>query len=231
MRKVLLLVAALALAGCATTETTRFAAVGSQFPMVRDGRSALISEGARTRVVIAPVARAQYAGERPTFVVAIVNHSGAPVTFTYSDISVVQTKGGQPVKPLHVYTVDELQREAQVNAMLGILLVGAAAAGGAAVAGNNINNPWTAAATGAAIGATAGNAAGHIAVGAQIDIAALETTMLKDNTLLPGEGYGGVFIIQPPAYSSSADEKSYQITFRVGGDVHVFSAEQVRTAG
>ena len=50
-------------------------------------------------------------------------------------------------------------------------------------------------------------------------MAALEGTVIKDNTLLPGEWYGGALHIAPLVSSDQAS-KTYTITIEVGTDRH-----------
>jgi hypothetical protein len=44
--------------------------------------------------------------------------------------------------------------------------------------------------------------------------------VIKDNTLLPGEWYGGQLHLQPPASAKSGAAKTYSIALNVGGDRH-----------
>ena len=53
----------------------------------------------------------------------------------------------------------------------------------------------------------------------QQNMAALEGSVLKDNTLLPGEWYGGTLHIAP-LVSTDASAKNYTITIQVGADRH-----------
>jgi hypothetical protein len=54
----------------------------------------------------------------------------------------------------------------------------------------------------------------------QRNLAALEAGVMKDNTLLPGEWYGGQLHLQPPASAKSGAAKTYSISLNVGSDRH-----------
>ncbi|MFO1100514.1 MAG: hypothetical protein U1E81_20225 [Xanthobacteraceae bacterium] len=48
----------------------------------------------------------------------------------------------------------------------------------------------------------------------------LERTVLKDNTLFPGEWYGGQLHIQPPVSDTTRGPKRYSLAVVVGDDRH-----------
>jgi hypothetical protein len=56
-------------------------------------------------------------------------------------------------------------------------------------------------------------------------MARLEQDVIKDNTLLPGEWYGGQLHIQP-LISEQGPTKLYSIVVRVGADRHEFQISQ-----
>jgi hypothetical protein len=58
----------------------------------------------------------------------------------------------------------------------------------------------------------------------QANLANLERSVMKDNTLLPGEWYGGQLHLQPLA--QSRETKSYKIVLMVGTDRHEIEIEQ-----
>jgi hypothetical protein len=60
----------------------------------------------------------------------------------------------------------------------------------------------------------------------QRNMAFLERTVMKDNTLLPGEWYGGRVFLQPPT-SVSNGPKSYVIALQVGPDRHEVVVDQM----
>jgi hypothetical protein len=59
----------------------------------------------------------------------------------------------------------------------------------------------------------------------QANMVRLEQTVIKDNTLLPGEWYGGQLHIQP-LISEQGPTKLYSISVRIGADVHEFQILQ-----
>ena len=59
----------------------------------------------------------------------------------------------------------------------------------------------------------------------QRNMAALEQTVIKDNTLMPGEWYGGQLHIAPPT-DQAGGQKSYTIVITVGQDRHVVDINQ-----
>lgn len=226
---VLALSASLVISGCVTTETTKFTPQPGQDVVIRDGRPAVVSTRASSKVVVAQISRKTQAGARPAYVVAIQNTGRRPVTLEYGRISATQIKAGRPVKDLHVYTVDELQQEERTAQIVGGLLMVAAAGAGAAVVGANTSNPYSAAWQSAAIGNATGAATGRMIAEGEINIAILENVMLKDNTVMPGEIYGGVIQFQGAAYSSHSDERSYRLVIPVGNDMHTFYLSSVMT--
>jgi hypothetical protein len=54
----------------------------------------------------------------------------------------------------------------------------------------------------------------------QRNLSALERTVLKDNTLLPGEWYGGQLHLEPLASDSAGARKAYSVSIIVGSDRH-----------
>lgn len=59
----------------------------------------------------------------------------------------------------------------------------------------------------------------------QRNMAVLEQDVIKDNTLLPGEWYGGQLHLAPPTDQGGA-HKSYTIVITVGPDRHVIDVAQ-----
>jgi hypothetical protein len=57
------------------------------------------------------------------------------------------------------------------------------------------------------------------------NLASLEHTILKDNTVMPGEWYGGTIFLEPAAQSHG--QRNYSISVVFGGEEHVFSVSQV----
>ena len=59
----------------------------------------------------------------------------------------------------------------------------------------------------------------------QRNMVVLEQAVIKDNTLLPGEWYGGQLHLAPPTDQGGA-QKSYTIVITVGPDRHVIDVAQ-----
>jgi len=62
----------------------------------------------------------------------------------------------------------------------------------------------------------------------QRNMAALEQSVIKDNTLMPGEWYGGQLHVAPPTDQGDGGPKSYTIVITVGTDRHVVDVLQGR---
>jgi len=60
----------------------------------------------------------------------------------------------------------------------------------------------------------------------QQNMAQLEQTVIKDNTLMPGEWYGGQLHLSPPTTPPSGNQKTYSIVIIVGADRHVIEVAQ-----
>jgi len=236
--------AAATLSGCVTSETVRFDAKTNQQAMVRDGQPALVSRQRNSIVIIRPAAREMRPGARPVFVVGMYNLTKAPLDFRVSDVTVTQTVGGQAAK-LEVITYETLVSEEKTRQVFQAVAVGLAAGANAAAASNagryssssTVYGPrgtYNVHTTGydptaAAIAQSNASAQNEAMISATIErgqanLGMLERTVIKDNTLLPGEWYGGQLHIQPLVSDSAP--KTYQIALRVGADQHVISITQ-----
>src|SRR5260221_14245105 len=101
MRNVYAPFVAVLLAGCATAEVATFQPISKdQTAVVRDGRQALLSQKKGSVVLVRQAARETPKGARPAYVIAILNPSAKPLNFTFADLSVTQTVGGQDVQGL-----------------------------------------------------------------------------------------------------------------------------------
>jgi hypothetical protein len=59
----------------------------------------------------------------------------------------------------------------------------------------------------------------------QRNMAVLEQSVIKDNTLMPGEWYGGQLHLAPPT-DQAGGQKTYTIVITVGADRHVIDVAQ-----
>lgn len=231
--------AALVLGGCATTETVQFRTTNpQQQSYVRDGRPALVSRQKNSVVLLNPAPREMQTGGRPVFVLGINNLGKTPVDFRVGEVAVSQIVAGQEY-PMQVVTYEMLAQEEKNRQVAMAVLVGVAGAANsysASQAGRgtystprghgtyysptaNIIARQHAAAQNEAMVATA------IETGQQ-NMIALEREVIKDNTLMPGEWYGGTLHLSPPTTPPSGNQKTYTITISVGADRHVIDVAQ-----
>lgn len=59
------------------------------------------------------------------------------------------------------------------------------------------------------------------------NLASLQSTILKDHTLLPGEWHGGTIVLDCPEKSETGSAR-YTISLNFGGEMHEFNVEQHR---
>lgn len=237
---------AVLLAGCATQEVVRFQPTPKQQAMMRDGNPALVSRQANSVVLIRPAGRAFASNGRPTFIVGMNNLGRGPIEFVMSTVAATQNAGGQ-FAGLHVYTYEELAQEERNRQIAAAILTGVAVAANsysAAQSGYYSANSRVSTSRGGVYNvSTTGysptaaviaqqNAAvqNEVLVAATIErgqqnMAELEGTILKDNTLLPGEWYGGRLQLQPPAKAADG-AKTYVIALQLGPDRHEISIQQ-----
>lgn len=218
--------------GCVPTEKVAFNAGPQQQTIVRDGRNAILSKKKNSTVVVSPASREIARGSRPIFVVGIQNNGKIPGDFRVSQVAVVQLQNGAPARAMPVVTYDQLASEERTRQVVGAILVGVAAAGNSYAAQNSSYtrsghySPIAGAINGAR--ADAQNAAlvdGAVASG-QMNLAALEQNVIKDNTLLPGEWVGGQLHIEPPQSEATGTPKTYVITVPVGDEIHEITVSQ-----
>lgn len=235
---------ALCLVGCAS-QTIQLSAAPGQEAIVRDGLPSLISKK-KNLVMLRPNTRLLKGNARPAFTVAVRNSGSKPETLLETGITARQTVEGKQTA-LRVFHYQELVQEEQTRQTvqaIGAVLSGTARAMNAANAGyvnttgsvnmNGSYGTYTATtydplraqiAQDVASAQTREDFAAIQAQGEQ-NLAALEHTILKDNTVMPGEWIGGTIVLEPPAYSGSAP-KSYVITVDFGGEQHEFQVAQV----
>jgi hypothetical protein len=206
--------------------------------MMRDGQPALVSRQKNSVVLVRPAARQLQSNGRPVFVIGINNLSRGPIEFRVAQVEANQRVGASEY-PMQVVTFEMLQQEEknrQVAAAILVGVAGAANAYGASQAGHGsyttpsgrtgtFYSPTAAAiAQGNAAAQNEAMIAGTIEQG-QRNMAQLEQSEIKDNTLLPGEWYGGQLHLAPPTDQQGAP-KAYSIVINVGSDRHVVEVSQ-----
>lgn len=239
MRRVLVLALFAALCGCASQETIGFRASNpQQQALMRDGQPALVSRQKSSLVLVRPAARKLQARGRPVFVVGINNLSGQPIEFRVDQVEAVQHVGATDYA-MQVITFDKLVEEERNRQIAAAILTGVAAAGNAYSASQAGRGTYTTPSgrTGTFYSPTANviaqnNAAmqNEAMISATIEtgqrnMATLEQSVIKDNTLMPGEWYGGQLHFAPPT-DKGGDQKSYTIVITVGSDQHVIEFNQ-----
>jgi hypothetical protein len=232
-------------AGCVTTESVQFQASPGQQALIRDGQPAIVSTKKNSIVMIRPASRQFRLGGRPVFVLAIYNRTAGPEEFRIANVHATQRVNGEDAH-LKVITYEELVSEEQSRQVFRAVGVGLAAAGNSMSAANagyyranstvytprGVYNVRTTgySPTAAAIAQSNANAQNADMINATIEqgrtnMAVLERAVIKDNTLLPGEWYGGQLHIQP-LISEQGQQKSYSISVDVGGERHDIQVSQ-----
>lgn len=230
---------------CVSTEGVRFQPKPQQEAMIRDGNPALVSRQKHSIVLIRPARREFAIGSRPVFVVAAHNLGSRPTDLKVENIQVVQVVNQQSV-PLKVITYENLVTEERNRQIFAAVVTGLAAGANAAAASQQgrVNyssttyTPYgtyqtTGTAYSPALAAAAQDRANYqnaemIAATVergQQNMAHLEKAVIKDNTLLPGEWYGGQLHISPPS-SEQGGRKTYVIAMTVGADRHEIEVTQ-----
>jgi hypothetical protein len=245
MRCLAVVIAVASLAGCASAEKVAFVPKNNQEAMIRDGQAAIVSRKATSIVMVRPASRQFQSGSRPVYVVGVYNLGAKPTNFLTTNISAHQQIKSQRVA-LKVFSYDELVQEERNRQVAAAIITGLAAAGNAYSASragyyNSSSNVYTPrggvyrvettgfSPTANAIAQSNAAAQNEAMISATIErgqanLAELEKTILKDNTLFPGEWYGGQLHIQSPERSDGA--KSYSIALLVGSDHHEIEISQ-----
>lgn len=243
------LACALTLAACAAQEKVLLTAAVDQEAIVRNGVPVLVSNK-KNLVMLRPNAR-QFAGHtRPAFTIIVRNQTNRPETLLESTITAHQTIGRKQVA-VRVIRHHELVAEEETRqtvAAVAVALGGVGRAMSAANAGRvttygdvSAHGPYGSSygtyhattydplrAQAAQSIAAADTAADFAMIREQGErnLASLEQTILKDNTVMPGEWYGGTIVLEPPARSAEG-ARDYAISVAFAGEEHVFSVSQV----
>jgi hypothetical protein len=197
--------------------------------------------------MIRPASRQFRSGGRPTFVVGIYNLSPAPLQFRVADIAATQLINQQAVA-LKVFTFDELVQEEKNRQIAAAILTGLAVGANAAAAStaghyNSTSTVYTPngtyqvqttgySPTANAIAQANASEQNEALISATIEqgqhnLATLEKSVIKDDTLFPGEWYGGLVVLQPLASGDSRNApKTYSIALLVGQDRHQIDITQ-----
>jgi len=240
MRTFFILALAALCGGCATAETVQFRPKAQQDALIRDGQAALVSRGKNSLVLIRPASRQFASGGRPVYVVGIYNMARAPSDFRMANVQAVQNVNGQRAA-LRVITYEELVNEERSRQVAAAIFTGLAAGANAMAASQsgycssnstvytpqgtyNVHTTGFSP-TANAIAQSRAAAQNEAMIASTIEqgqqnLAMLERAVIKDNTLLPGEWYGGQLHLQPLASDSSADGRTYTIAMVVGADRH-----------
>jgi hypothetical protein len=240
MRKVGVAALCAALGGCASTgETVGFRASNpQQQTMMRDGQPALVSRQKTSLVLVRPASRQLRANGRPVFVVGINNLGKQPVEFRVAEVEAMQHVGASDFG-MQIVTFEMLAQEEKNRQIAAAILTGVAGAANAYNASRAGYGSYTTPSgrTGTFYSPTAAviaqnNAAvqNEAMIAATVEtgqrnMAALEQSVIKDNTLLPGEWYGGQLHLAPPT-DQAGGQKTYTIIITVGTDRHVIDVAQ-----
>jgi hypothetical protein len=240
MRVVLAAALCAALAGCVTNnETVAFHSSNpNQQTMMRDGQPALVSRQKNSLVLIRPASRQLQANGRPVFVVGINNLSRTPQDFRVSEVEATQ-RVGEAEFPMKVVTFEMLQQEEKNRQIGAAILTGVAIAGNSYSASRAGYGTYTTpngrtgtfySPTAAAIAQNNAAFQNDAMVAAAVErgqqnMAILEQSVIKDNTLMPGEWYGGQLHLAPPT-EQPGGQKVYSIVIMVGSDRHVIEVAQ-----
>jgi hypothetical protein len=229
-----------ALGGCVSTgEKVSFKASNpNQQAMMRDGQPALVSRQKSSVVLVRPASRQLQANGRPVFVVGINNLGRQPVDFRVAEVEATQHVGSSDFG-MQIVTYEMLAQEEKNRQVAAAIFTGLAVAGNAYSASRAGYGTYTTPGgrTGSFYSPTAAaivqnNAAveneamvASTIENGQRNMAVLEQAVIKDNTLMPGEWYGGQLHIAPPT-DQAGGQKAYTIVITVGQDRHVVDISQ-----
>jgi hypothetical protein len=229
-----------ALGGCVSTgETVAFRASNpQQQTMMRDGQPALVSRQKNSLVLVRPASRQVRTNGRPVFVVGINNFGKQPVDFRVSEVEATQHVGTSDYG-IQIVTFEMLVQEEKNRQVAAAILTGVAGAANAYSASRAGYGSYTTPGgrTGTFYSPTAAAIAQNNAAmqneamfaatveTGQRNMAALEQSVIKDNTLMPGQWYGGQLHLAPPT-DQPGGQKTYTIVITVGSDRHVIDVAQ-----
>jgi hypothetical protein len=226
--------------GCVTnTETVQFRASNpQQQALMRDGQPALVSRQRNSLVLVRPAARQMQKDGRPVFVVGINNMGKQPIDFRVSQVEAVQHAAGSDFE-MKIVTYEMLVQEERNRQVAAALITGLAVAGNAYGASQAGHGHYTTPSgrsgtfyspTAAAIAQNNATVQNDAMIATTVEtgqrnMAVLEQAVIKDNTLMPGEWYGGQLHLAPPT-DQGGGPKMYTIAITVGGERHVIDIAQ-----
>jgi hypothetical protein len=226
--------------GCVTAgETVSFRASNpQQQTLTRDGQPALVSRQKSSLVLVCPASRQLRANGRPVFVVGINNLGRQPIDFRAAQVEATQHVAGSDFE-MKVVTYEMLVQEEKSRQVAAALITGLAAGANAYSASQAGYGHYTTPSgrTGTFYSPTAAAIAQNNAAfqndamiaatveTGQRNMAVLEQSVIKDNTLMPGEWYGGQLHLAPPT-EQEGGSKTYTIVITVGSDRHVIDVSQ-----
>src|SRR3954454_42630 len=229
-----------ALGGCVSNgETIAFRASNpQQQSMMRDGQPALVSRQKNSLVLVRPASRQLQANGRPVFVVGINNVGKQPTEFRVAQVEAIQHVGGSDFG-MQIVTFEMLQQEEKNRQVAAAIFTGVAVAANSYSASNAGRGTYTTPSgrtgtfyspTAAAIAQNNAAVQNEAMVAATVEtgqrnMATLEQSVIKDNTLLPGEWYGGQLHLAPPTDQAGVP-KTYTVIITVGSDRHVIDVAQ-----
>jgi hypothetical protein len=228
------------LGGCVTNgETVQFRPSNpQQQALMRDGQPALVSRQKNSLVLVRPASRQLQANGRPVFVVGINNLGKTPVDFRVAQVEAVQHVGGSDYA-MQIVTYEMLVQEEKNRQVAAAIFTGLAAAGNAYSASQAGYGHYTTpggrtgtfySPTAAVIAQNSAAVQNEALISATVEtgqrnMAVLEQSVIKDNTLMPGEWYGGQLHLAPPT-EQEGGQKTYTIVITVGSDRHVIDISQ-----
>lgn len=241
MRKLGIVALCAVLGGCVTNaETVQFRPSNpQQQALMRDGQPALVSRQKNSLVLVRPASRQFQKNGRPVFVVGINNIGKTPVDFRVAQVEATQHVAGSDYG-MQVVTYEMLVQEEHNRQVAAAIFTGLAAAGNAYSASQAGHGYYTTPSgrtgtfyspTAAAIAQSNATAQNETMIAATVEtgqrnMAVLEQSVIKDNTLMPGEWYGGQLHLAPPVAAEGGGPKTYTIIISVGSDRHVIDIAQ-----
>jgi hypothetical protein len=240
MRNLRIVALCAALGGCVSTgETVSFRASNpQQQAMMRDGQPALVSRQRSSLVLVRPASRQLQASGRPVFVVGINNLGKQPVEFRVGQVDAMQHVGASDYE-MQIVTYEMLVQEEKNRQVAVAILSGVAGAANAYSASRAGYGSYTtpSGGTGTFYSPTAAAIAQNNAAfqnevmfaatveTGQRNMVVLEQSVIRDDTLMPGEWYGGQLHLAPPT-DQAGGPKTYTIIITVGSDRHVVEVSQ-----